>query len=788
MKRILALTLLFSNAAFSQVLRNSIRTGTLPSAHRPLHNPPAIINDYTEVNSYNICDNSFIVANAAAFKTGDTVLLIQMKGALTDTSNTSNFGTIIDYRNAGNYEFNYISQKSGNQLTFKNKLTKTYDIPEGVVQLIRVPYYKDALFTDGLTSMPWDGSKGGVLALNVLHGITCFGPIDVAGTGFKGGEGYNSTLPGPACFSNSYNYPASSQLSGIKGESITAISQNIMKGKGSPAAGGGGGLSNNSGGGGGANAGSGGDGGYQSDACGTSFFDNRGLGGKNLVYSAAANKIFMGSGGGGGQADNTGSYPSTPGGGAGGGIIIIVADSLSMFGHPILANGNTAQYCYAADCSDGRGGGGGGGTILLKLNKIVDTLTVEDPGGDGAFVNGPVSPGRNAGPGGGGGGGAFFFSKNTLPGNTAVINSGGACGFINNPGNNWGAAAGTPGVNFFNLVLPVDTILFKKNIDSVRIRYSPVTCNSFNFLGFAFTNTNLIASWTWNFGDGNTASGQYTSHVYLSESSFPVSLLTTDTNGCKDSITTMVNPIVIFADAGADTTVCSNTAVALTLNGTGTGTYAWSPAIYLDDSTRLHPLATIDTTTLFHLFITRNNCTVSDSVKISVNSLPVLQVSKSNDINCTLPYTKLKVTGASNYVWAPASSINNSSSDRPVANPSSTTTYTVSGTNDHICFAEESITVVVDQTGSILLPNTFTPNGDGLNDCFGLKYYRDVQNLLFIIYNRYGEKVFETGNAADCWDGRYKGQPAEPGTYVYYLSTKTLCGDIVKKGSILLMR
>ena len=115
MKRILAFTLLFSNAVFSQVLTYPGVSGTAASATRPQHNPPAIINDYTEVNSYNICDNSFIVANAGAFKAGDTVLLIQMKGALTDTSNTANFGTILDYRNAGNYEFNYISEKSGNQ-------------------------------------------------------------------------------------------------------------------------------------------------------------------------------------------------------------------------------------------------------------------------------------------------------------------------------------------------------------------------------------------------------------------------------------------------------------------------------------------------------------------------------------------------------------------------------------------------------------------------------------------------------------------------------------------------
>ena len=787
MKIFLALIILYSNAIYCQVRPHAFpkKAGTVG---RPTHNPPEVVNSYTEVISYDQCANIITVSNSSRYNVGDTVLLIQMKGALIDTSNTASFGTIINYRNAGNYEFNYISRKSGNQLTFRNKLTRAYDIPTGVVQLVRVPYYDTAYFIDGLGCMAWDGSKGGVLAVLVSHGLTSQGPIDVGGKGFKGGEGYNNLVSTSACFNNNYNYPYTSQAAAYKGESITGISQNISKGKGSPAGGGGGGLSYNSGGGGGGNMGKGGSGGYQSDTCGNAPFDNRGLGGKNLLYPFAANKIFMGSGGGAGQADNTDGYPTTPNGGAGGGIAIIITDTLLMLGKDIIATGSSGQYCYSADCRDGRGGGGAGGTILLSAVKILDTLTIQTGGGDGGFVNAPIASGGKVGPGGGGGGGAFYFTGSSLPANVAVVNTGGIAGFLNTPGNTWGATNGTAGLNFFNGVLPFDTSLFKKNIDSVRIRDSITACNNYHFSGLAFTNTDHIASWAWNFGDGNIGSGQNTSHVYSSESSFPVSLLATDINGCKDSVSTVVSPIVIFADAGADTTVCSSGAVAVALNGTGTGAYAWSPAAYLDDSTRLHPIATIDTTTLFYLFITRNNCTVSDSVKISVNALPVLLVSKSNDINCTLPYTKLKVTGATGYVWTPASSLNNSSSDRPIANPSSTTTYTVSGTNDHICFSEASITVLADQTGDILLPNTFTPNGDGLNDCFGLRYYRDVQNLLFIIYNRYGEKVFETRNADECWDGHYRGQAAEPGTYIYYLSAKNLCGDIVKKGSIHLIR
>ena len=199
MQKILLFISLIANYAFAQVAK-------------PLHDPPIIINDYAAILSFNICTNTFTVDTATAFNLGDTVIIMQMKGAVIDTSNTASFGTILDYKNAGNYEFNYISQKSGNQLTFKNKLTKGYDIPDGVVQLIRVPYYNTVIFIGGLTCKAWDGAKGGVLAIISTNSLTCNDNITVGGKGFRPGEGYNAVLPISNCFENNYNDPTASQL------------------------------------------------------------------------------------------------------------------------------------------------------------------------------------------------------------------------------------------------------------------------------------------------------------------------------------------------------------------------------------------------------------------------------------------------------------------------------------------------------------------------------------------------------------------------------------------------
>jgi len=74
---------------------------------------------------------------------------------------------------------------------------------------------------------------------------------------------------------------------------------------------------------------------------------------------------------------------------------------------------------------------------------------------------------------------------------------------------------------------------------------------------------------------------------------------------------------------------------------------------------------------------------------------------------------------------------------------------------------------------SIYIPSAFTPNGDGLNDTFGVKG-EGIQDYRLLIYNRWGTVIFESTNAKIQWDGRYQGQPVETGTYVVQVFAKGL--------------
>jgi gliding motility-associated-like protein len=146
---------------------------------------------------------------------------------------------------------------------------------------------------------------------------------------------------------------------------------------------------------------------------------------------------------------------------------------------------------------------------------------------------------------------------------------------------------------------------------------------------------------------------------------------------------------------------------------------------------------------------------------------------------------------ADQYLWSPASTLNNSSVADPVAMPQTTTDYIVEGIDVSGCKGYDTITVKVDNVnkGGYLMPNAFTPNSDGLNDCYGIRYWGVIQDLEFSIYNRWGERIFFTQTPGQCWNGTYKGIKQDSGVYVYMIKAKTNCeSEVFRKGTFVLVR
>jgi gliding motility-associated-like protein len=653
-----------------------------------------IINAYTPVLGLNPCSNGLTVEDATAFNTGDTVLLIQMKGAIIDSSNTAAFGTITDYKNAGNYEFNYVKSKAGNIIELEKKLTRQYDIPVGKVQLVRVPYFPNSVtISDTLTCLPWDGNKGGVLVLNVQDTINLNADINVSGRGFKGSQPI-TTIPGTGIFNQTdYAFPANAVHGTRKGEGIAEVSENLIFCRGPLGSGGGGGNSSNAGGGGGGNGGTGGRGGNEWGGS-PIVLTNGGVGGNICTYSGTNNKIFMGGAGGAGHA-NDGSGTA---GGNGGGIVIIKSGTIKPNTYKILSNGFQGPDCLNISvCADGVGGGGAGGTILINAQTITGNLPVQANGGKGADNN---IPGPNVhAPGGGGGGGSLLVNSGSLLSNISFSSNGGVAGkALNHANTNWGAINGSNGISSTNFTIPFSSVPFQKNIDSVRIKDSLLNCNGFDFKGRAYFNTTAIASWQWYFGDGGQAATQNTSHAYTTAGTYTVRLIVTDLNGCMDSTFIDVNALAgVNAEAGGDTSICSGTAVSVMLNGTAVGgPYVWTPAIYLNNPNIQNPTATISSTTTFYLSVTgASACTSIDSVTVYINAPPLVNTISDTTICRFSPLVLNTVSNAASYQWSPAVYVSNPT----IANPNYIDNFShrvyVTGTSAAGCTAKDSVDVTV---------------------------------------------------------------------------------------------
>lgn len=642
--------------------------------------PPAelIINDYTPVLGLDQCKNLLNVEDATRFNPGDTVLLIQMQGATITETNSAAFGDVSNYGNAGNYEFNYVKSKSGNQVELLNKITKNYDIPDGKVQLIRVPYYQNYTTTSKLTCLPWDGDKGGVLVFNVANTLDLQQEMDVTGRGFLGGKGINTRFAGTNCFENNYSYDAMSIRAANKGQSIAILDPGVSQGKGASAGGGGGGNDHNSGGGGGGNGGAGGFGGYQYETCGNAPFDNRGIGGKPLLY--VSGKVFMGSGGGAGHANNAENSNNPSSGGNGGGIILVSAQNLITHSNKIISNGADAPSYSptgTTNAHEAMGGGGSGGTVLLNIPNLTGNTSFEMKGGKGGDMTANAPLYGRIGPGGGGGGGVLWTSSAVLSPLITLDVSGGVRGVLLQDGNNpWGTTAGNDGVNYLNLVLPVDNVPFKPNIDSVRIQKTATSCSGFDFKGLGYTNTNPVATWNWDFGDGNTANLQDITHVYGTTGSYDVKLIVADINGCKDSISVKAQTAGGAADFGYEIDVCD----PLTVKFSGTGNAApdtyWNFGdgnILLGVINTVHTYAVAGSYTV--QYSTSGVCT--DTVKKAISpGIVVDDIILTGDTTLCYGSTKqLRTAPSLDFCWSPITYLDDPSSSQPITSTPEDITY-----------------------------------------------------------------------------------------------------------------
>jgi gliding motility-associated-like protein len=188
-----------------------------------------------------------------------------------------------------------------------------------------------------------------------------------------------------------------------------------------------------------------------------------------------------------------------------------------------------------------------------------------------------------------------------------------------------------------------------------------------------------------------------------------------------------------------------------------------------------------------------NGCSISDTIVIhqplpvTIQAIPdSAQIKLGESINVTTTYSD-NVQGNPVYIWQPSVGLNCSDCPNPVATPEFTTVYQVTLIDQAGCMATDQVLIEVDLDKTFYVPNAFTPNGNGTNDVFQV-YTNGARNIHLMIFNRWGEKIFESFDLNKGWDGTYQDRLLNPSVYVYYVEITYLDGSKkTAKGSVTLI-
>lgn len=183
-------------------------------------------------------------------------------------------------------------------------------------------------------------------------------------------------------------------------------------------------------------------------------------------------------------------------------------------------------------------------------------------------------------------------------------------------------------------------------------------------------------------------------------------------------------------------------------------------------------------------------CADTLEATLTVNELPSTQIITNDTTIYFGESIQLEATGAATYRWSPHESLDRFDVANPVASPKKSTLYFLSGYHTSGCLLKDSVWVRVIYSDKVLIPNAFSPNGDGLNDVFKVHYLTFQRILLFSVHDRWGKQVYNAGIGDNGWNGTYdNGAPAATGTYFYFI--KILNSDqtiSVYKGDVTLLR
>ncbi|MCD6018909.1 MAG: hypothetical protein K0S53_2030 [Bacteroidetes bacterium] len=293
-------------------------------------------------------------------------------------------------------------------------------------------------------------------------------------------------------------------------------------------------------------------------------------------------------------------------------------------------------------------------------------------------------------------------------------------------------------------------------------------------------NATLIASgassYLWSTGDTGPS-------ITVSPSSNTSYTVTGSSNDCSGTDIAYVNLGSLNISVNSATICAGETA---TLMANGASSYQWSTG---DITSGI--LTSPMTDTSYIVTGTSAGCTGTATAVVTVNAKPNGSVNPNVSI-ITGNSTSLLASGGAIYNWSPSTALSCTNCAEPIASPTEDTQYCVEITSSEGCRDTACTTVSVEpkeiKCVEVFVPTAFSPNGDGVNDVAQV-FGNCIVTMRFLIFDRWGEKVFEGSSIKDTWDGNLRGEPMNTAVFVYYLKATLVNGEHVSlKGNITLVR
>ena len=309
------------------------------------------------------------------------------------------------------------------------------------------------------------------------------------------------------------------------------------------------------------------------------------------------------------------------------------------------------------------------------------------------------------------------------------------------------------------------------------------------------------STFTWDFGDGNTSTDSLGVNKYSAAGTYDIKLMMKSSIGCLD---TGKLKHTIHLGPGQELSVtnkyfCVPTNTTLKLNY-GNPSFTPEEVFFKLDNDKIIgdsivlPFANAKSYNMsYQITYGAGNCVVDSHFVHEYFELPVAEFDfNPKHLSLQIPQIFFTNNSVNSTIWNWSFGDGNTKTlENPAHSYIEANKYSVQliASNEGGCTDTTVVQIPVAPDDVIQLPNAFTPDGDGFNDEFGILYAGHMDILSFKVFNRWGNLVFRTGDITEKWDGQYKGEPQNHGTYVYYVKGRNEDGKILEyKGNFSLIR